>query len=103
MTVFKKCYFEKIIDWHFNIKTRNIQSWCDKHGVTTSSFFEWKQAIISRIDENVNHSWTELTRKKFKNIIKLTTKIRTELKIISIIVQIILLTSTYIKAYIPAN
>ena len=28
-----------------------IQSWCDKLGVTTSSFSEWKQAVISALDE----------------------------------------------------
>ena len=27
------------------------QFWCDRHGVTTSSFYEWKQAAISAIDE----------------------------------------------------
>ena len=37
-----------------------IQSWCNKHGVTRSSFFEWKQAVISEIDRN-SHLSTELT------------------------------------------
>lgn len=43
-----------------------IQSWCKKHNVTKLSFSEWKEAMISAIDEKINHLSTKLITKKIK-------------------------------------
>ena len=56
-------------------------SWCDKHGVTISSFSEWKQAVISAIDEKMIHLSTKLTLEKGKNTLTLKDEIITEIKV----------------------
>ena len=48
-----------------------IQSWCDKHDITTPSFPEWKQAVILVIDEKFNHLSTKLTPEKLHRIKKM--------------------------------
>ena len=41
-----------------------IKPWCDKQNVSTSSFSEWTKAMISAIDEKINHLSTKLTTEK---------------------------------------
>ena len=40
-----------------------IQSSCDKHGFSTS-FFEWREAEISAINERIDHLMAKLTTEK---------------------------------------
>ena len=55
-----------------------IQSWYDKHGVTTLSFSERKQVVMSAIDENISYLSTKVTTAKGKNTLKLKVEIITE-------------------------
>ena len=59
-----------------------ITPWCDKQNVSTSSFSEWTKAMISAIDEKINHLSTKLTTEKRKNTLKLDEKITKELKML---------------------
>lgn len=45
-----------------------IQSWCDNHGVITSSFFVWKKALISATDKKISHFLARLTKKVVKTL-----------------------------------
>lgn len=47
-----------------------IQSWCDNHGVITSSFFVWKKALISATDKKISHFLARLTKKVVKTLWK---------------------------------
>ena len=42
-----------------------IQSWCNKHGIITSSLFEWKQTLISAVDKK-KLALSQLNPKIFK-------------------------------------
>ena len=55
-----------------------VQSWCVKHAVSTSSFSEWKEAVISAFHKNVIYLSTKETIGKSKNTLKLQDKIITE-------------------------
>ena len=55
-----------------------VQSWCDKYAVSTSSFSEWKETVISAIHKSVIYLWTKKTIRKSKNTLKLKDKIITE-------------------------
>ena len=66
-----------------------IQCWCDKHGLTTLSFSERKQVVISATDENTSYLSTKVTTAKGKNTLKLKVEIITEeLKMRSVVVPI---------------
>ena len=51
---------------------------CVKHGVTTSSFSEWKQPMISAIDRKTSHLSAKLTTENNKKKLDLNDKIITE-------------------------
>ena len=49
-----------------------VQSGCDKLGVNSLSFTQWKQAVISATDEKISHVSAKVTlEKKPKNMLKL--------------------------------
>lgn len=49
-----------------------IQSWLNKHGVSTSSFSEWKQSVVPATGGKINHLSTKLTTENNKNLLGLT-------------------------------
>ena len=55
-----------------------ITSWRDKKSVPTSSFPEWKGAVMPLIDEKCCHLSTKVTTEKRKTILKLYDEIITE-------------------------
>ena len=50
-----------------------IHSWCNKHGVITSSFSKGKQVVIRAIDESISHLSTKPTKENSKNALKTKT------------------------------
>ena len=55
-----------------------IKSWYDKDGVTISSISEWNQAMISAIDEKINHLLTKVAIEKSKKTLRLKDETITE-------------------------
>ena len=55
-----------------------LQSWYNKHGVTTLLFFEWKKAVISASNEKIIHLTTKLKTENIKNTLGLRDKATTE-------------------------
>ena len=55
-----------------------IQSWCNKHCVSTASYFEWKEAVMVAIDEKISHISTKVTTGKSKSILKSKNAVITE-------------------------
>ena len=47
-----------------------IESWCDKHGTTTSAFSEWKQQVLTKVDERIQHLSKQSTTTSNKQVLK---------------------------------